>query len=71
MQSNQQGLPKAPNENELGQLLGRIWSEPKDARDLIDELVLKNTSVFEFEQQPRLIHQQMRSVSYLRGDLPC
>jgi len=42
---------RARNEGEVREILGKIWNEPNDARELIDQLVQKNASVFEFEQQ--------------------
>ena len=31
--------------------MGRIWNEPKDGQELIDQLVPKKGSVFEFERE--------------------
>jgi hypothetical protein len=42
---------RARNEGEVREILGKIWNEPKDARELIGQLVLKNASVFEFERE--------------------
>jgi hypothetical protein len=42
---------RARNEDEVRDVLGKIWNESKDAQELIDQLVLKNTSVFEFERE--------------------
>jgi len=42
---------RARNEGEVREVLSKIWNEPKDAQDSIDQLVLKNTSVFEFERE--------------------
>ena len=41
---------RARNEGEIREILGKIWNEPKDARELINQLVSKNASVFEFER---------------------
>jgi len=42
---------RARNEGEVREILTRIWNEPKDAQESIDELVARNASVFEFERQ--------------------
>ena len=42
---------RARNEGEVRDVLAKTWNEPKDARELIDQLVAKNASVFEFERE--------------------
>jgi hypothetical protein len=42
---------RARNEGEVREVLGKIWNDPKDAQELIGQLVSKNASVFEFEQE--------------------
>jgi hypothetical protein len=42
---------RARNEGEVREILGKIWKKPEDAQELIDQLVLKNVSVFEFERE--------------------
>jgi hypothetical protein len=42
---------RARNEGEVREVLSKIWNEPKDAQDSIDQLVAKNASVFEFERE--------------------
>jgi hypothetical protein len=39
------------NKGEVRETLSKTWNEPKDAQELIDELVTKNASLFEFERQ--------------------
>jgi len=47
----QKTCTRARNEGEVRDILGKVWNEPKDAQDLIDPLVAKNASVFEFERE--------------------
>ena len=42
---------RARNEGEVREILGRIWDEPEEARELIDQLIAKNASVFGFERE--------------------
>jgi len=42
---------RARHEGEVREVLSKIWNEPKDAQDSIDQLVAKNASVFEFERE--------------------
>jgi hypothetical protein len=42
---------RARNQGEVRETLDKIWNEPKDARESIDQLVTKNASLFEFEWQ--------------------
>ena len=42
---------RARNEGEVREILGKIWNESKYVRELIDQLVLKNANVFEFERE--------------------
>jgi hypothetical protein len=42
---------RARNEGEVREVLSKIWNEPKNAQDSIDQLVAKNASVFEFERE--------------------
>jgi hypothetical protein len=42
---------RARNEDEVREILGKIWNESKHSRELIDQLVAKNASVFEFERE--------------------
>lgn len=42
---------RARNEGEVREILGKIWNDPNNARELIDQLVSKNASVFEFERE--------------------
>jgi len=49
---------RARNEAEVREILGRIWNEPNDAGELIDQLVLKNTGVFEFERELEVVSRQ-------------
>jgi len=48
---------RARNESEVREILSKIWNEPKDAQELIDQLVAKNASVFEFERELEGSHE--------------
>lgn len=52
---------RARNEDEVREVLGKIWNDPKDAQDLIDPLVLKNASVFEFERELETASEESNS----------
>lgn len=52
---------RARNEGEVRDVLAKIWNEPKDARDLIDQLVAKNASVFEFERELETASEESNS----------
>jgi hypothetical protein len=42
---------RSRNEGEVRETLGQIWNMPKDGQELIDQLVLKNAGVYEFERE--------------------
>jgi hypothetical protein len=47
----QKTCTRARNEGEVREILGRIWNQPKDAQELIGQLVSRNANVFEFERE--------------------
>jgi hypothetical protein len=49
---------RARNEAEVREVLGRIWNEPKDAHELVNQMVMKNASVFEFERELETLSPQ-------------
>ena len=55
-------LAQLQGEGEVRVLLGRVWNEPKDAQELIGQLVAKNASVFEFERELEAVSRQVTVV---------
>jgi hypothetical protein len=49
---------RARDEGEVRDVLAKIWNDPKDARELIDQLVAKNASVFEFERELETVAEE-------------
>jgi hypothetical protein len=47
----QKTYTRARNEGEVREILGMIWNQPKDAQELIGQLVSRNANVFEFERE--------------------